>query len=513
MSKNNNLGELIESMSKSDKRYFRLSSEMHKGNKQYVDIFDIVENEKDKGREHLKSKLKQKSVIKHLPVMKTYLYKAILDSMHIRCDEATIDFKLYKIIHQIGILYDKGLYLHALALIDKAKKKAWLHEQIEILPEILKWELNIHHLVLYTPELASVVLDEHKKVLSILSNLYHYKALNTQLFIHVHQFGIARNKKQMAIIEKFMKQPLLKEKKSLSVMAEFSFYMTWSMYYRAKSNIRENYKIVKKQVSLLENNKEIFVDREMRYVQVLNNLLLSQRMLGKYNDAMETIEKLKTIKSSSEQVKAHIFFSVYYNKLNLYIDAAMFKEGFSIIQETEEEMKKIKIMPYEHRIALYSAMAYICFGAERYHKTLQFVKAIIDNYKEGIRQDIHASARVLYLITRYETEPTDTFLENITKSAHYFLKTRKLLYETEMLMINFFFKIVKSKKNIPGEFIKLRTDIKRVFAKHPEEEISLLAFDFMSWVDSQITKRPFAQIIREKHASLFPGKESVLKPQ
>ncbi len=500
MSKNNNLGEVIASLSKSEKRYFRISTALPKKNKQFLKIFDLVEAAKDKDRKNLNLKLKGESGIKNLPAIKTYLYKAILDSLHTKYDIASADYELYKMIHQVGILYDKGLFNQALSLIDKAKGMVWRHEQLELLPEIHKWELNINQASL-DPVWAERVIREQEVALKIISNLYQYKILNAQLFVKIHRFGVARSSAQMAVVEKIMKHPMLRRRQTLSVMAEYSFYSTWGLYFKTKSDLVGYNRITKNLVRLIEKNKNVFEGREMRYVQVYSNLLLCQRLLGRYGEIARTIDKLKAVKSISKQVNVQIFVGVNYNKLSLCIDKANFNEGYRLVREIMEEMKGIKIVSFDHKFALNSAMAYICFAVGQFSLSLQFLNSIISHNQIQVRQDIQSSARILYLVTRYEMDPADDFIENITKSAQYFLKGKKILYESEKLIIDFFLQIIKGdfgRENIGEQFIKLKINLNHIFANSQNEKVSLLSFDYMSWIESKITGRAFHEIVKEQ---------------
>jgi len=89
MTGNDDLFQLIQSMSKSEKRYFKLDAQKStsKGGKnKYVQLFDAINSMEV----YDKVKLKNKPFVKHLSVEKGELYRKILRSMRsFRSDKST----------------------------------------------------------------------------------------------------------------------------------------------------------------------------------------------------------------------------------------------------------------------------------------------------------------------------------------------------------------------------------------------------------------------------------------
>ena len=61
------LFNLIQSLSKSEKRFFKLSSSLHDAEKNYLKLFDDIEKKKEYDDQEIKELFKNEKFINHLP--------------------------------------------------------------------------------------------------------------------------------------------------------------------------------------------------------------------------------------------------------------------------------------------------------------------------------------------------------------------------------------------------------------------------------------------------------------
>ncbi|MBC7862505.1 MAG: hypothetical protein IAF38_05975, partial [Bacteroidia bacterium] len=83
MSKESHLFELVQSLSKSEKRYVRLYAGLHEiGEKNnYLKLFDFIEKAKEPDDEKIQKAFKKEVFVKQLHVTKNYLHKMILKAL------------------------------------------------------------------------------------------------------------------------------------------------------------------------------------------------------------------------------------------------------------------------------------------------------------------------------------------------------------------------------------------------------------------------------------------------
>jgi len=103
------------------------------------------------------------------------------------------------------------------------------------------------------------------------------------------------------------------------------------------------------------------------------------------------------------------------------------------------------------------------------------------------------------LILHYELDNTE-LIEYFVKSTYRLLYKRKRLYKIETHILKFIknkLPNIFSQKDLIKAF-KKELPILRAFQKDPFEQKAFRYFDFVSWLESKIENRPFAEIVKEK---------------
>ncbi len=127
------LFDLIQSLSKGEKRYFKVHSSRHtigEENK-YVKLFDAICKQKVYDEKDL---LANEKYVRQLPLLKKRLYHSILKALEVY--HTSIDAEVRKLLHQAEILYEKALY-------EQAKKILRSIKTICKENELLTYELEI----------------------------------------------------------------------------------------------------------------------------------------------------------------------------------------------------------------------------------------------------------------------------------------------------------------------------------------------------------------------------------
>lgn len=141
------LFQLIHSLEKSEKRNFKLYVQRNSSSEELkvVQLFDAL----DKMEEYDEALLlrKNESIKKQqLSNIKAHLYKQILSSLRLIKDDSNIDIQLHEQMDYARILYNKGLYLQSLKVLDRMKETARAHNQVTYLLQVLFFEKKIEAL-------------------------------------------------------------------------------------------------------------------------------------------------------------------------------------------------------------------------------------------------------------------------------------------------------------------------------------------------------------------------------
>ncbi len=88
---------------------------------------------------------------------------------------------------------------------------------------------------------------------------------------------------------------------------------------------------------------------------------------------------------------------------------------------------------------------------------------------------------------------------------YHYLKKKTRLYKAETSILDFMRKKIpkiSNEKDLIAAFKELQTELEEIM-RDPFEAKVLDYFDFISWLESKIQKRPFADIVKEKVQGLL----------
>ena len=115
-----NLFQLIHSLQKGEKRSFKLYVKRNSSNEdlKMIQLFDAIDKMSDYDETVLLKKLP--SIKKQqLSNIKAHLYKQILVSLRLLRNDENIDIQLHEQLDFAKILFNKGLYLQSLKILEK----------------------------------------------------------------------------------------------------------------------------------------------------------------------------------------------------------------------------------------------------------------------------------------------------------------------------------------------------------------------------------------------------------
>lgn len=124
---------------------------------------------------------------------------------------------------------------------------------------------------------------------------------------------------------------------------------------------------------------------------------------------------------------------------------------------------------------------------------------VVLNDKSATAEGFKRAAKILKLIIELETEKYD-LLEYSIKSAYIYLHKRNGISKIELLLLKFIKNILKNKYTTNGltrEFEKLKTALEKFRADRFDSSL-LDVFDYISWIQSKIERRPFADCVRRR---------------
>jgi len=499
---------LINSLSKQEKRYFKLFASAYRHSSNYIRLFDVINKQQSYDEAAVRKAFKTENFIRHLHVTKNYLYTLILKSLHVYHAGMSAASRVKELLHFAEILYKKGLYDQCRKVLVQIKKIALENELHLVLIEVIEWQCKIAFNITKVKELENYVCDEYFKeseIIDIIKNKSETRKLFYEMLILNNKGIQIRTDEDSKMYEKIINDPLLKsDQLATSYISRIMFFYIHAYYLLNKGDVEGSNQYNIRIVNLMEANPNQIKETPINYVAALNNMIYAGIHLKNFRISLNAIKKMRNIqgkyslsKDMSFDLDEKIFIRSNFLELELYKESGEFQKAIDLILEIQHHVESLAIHDISrYTLFLYYNIAFIYFATGYFSKALHWINKImnITEIKEPV--DIFCFARILNLLIHFELKNTQT-IDYIYKSNISFFNKRKRLYKVEILIFDFIkHKMLKetSDKDLIQDFEKLKTELIKNTVS-PRDKKALQYFDYILWIDSKIKKVTIADII------------------
>lgn len=500
--------QLIKSLSKSEKRHFKVYSSKHvlgDGNK-YVELFDLIDAQKEYNEKELKS-------FKHLAALKKRLYEAVLKSLIVYHSEKSVYAKIKNQLRVVKIVFDKGLYAHALRIIEKTKKLTQKHDDFLSYVELLLWETNVMRSMGYkgtTEEKMNAIYREIYDSLNKYQNAKKYRLLANLFSMRVMKYGVIRKISDLKKFQSIMNHSLMKsDSKALSDEAKNYYHFCQGSYYFLQSDFQTASSYINKALQIYEKNPQLRNEDLKQYLGSLQNKVICLFYLKKYTDVLSLAEKIKeefvisSKETVSENLRTRAFYFTGCVTLLVYSKQGEFEKGMITLTKWQQDIHNYHIQPLdkEYEWLYYFAANKVCFGSGKFSEANRFLNKIIQETEGDLRHDLHCIARIISLVVHYEMGNHD-LLQYMVKWTYRYLLKRNRLYKFETIVLDFISKTLRkidTKEKKKDAFVSLKNQLIKLI-QNPFEQKPLEDFEFIEWLESKIENKPFAEIVKRKYS-------------
>lgn len=505
-----NLHRLIKSLSKPEKRYFKIYSSRHTLGEQnnYQILFDAIGKQDEYDEDALKRHFAGQAFVNKFSIAKSRLYDAILRSLDAYHANSSTDAQLKRLLHCVEILYKKTLYNQSSKLLRSAKKLAYKYEKHTTLLEILSWEKLLIEKDIYQnmgEKEIEAVHEEDRLILTKLGNYNEFWNIKSRLFHILNKRGKARTQEELGKFKVIIDNTLLKsEDSALYYETKYLYYHIYSAYYFGTGDYEKSYENLIKNVAHIESEIKMFKEEPNIYFSVLTNVIYVASQLKRYDDVFLYLEKLRDLPEKmtigqNEDLDIKLFSSAYSIELTIHAQLGNFEKGLELIPIVEDGIKLYENkLPKVRKAWFYFSIAIIYFGAADYSSALKWINKLLNDIEIEESQDIHCFAQLLNLIIHIELG-NQRLIPYALKSTQRYLSTRNRVYKFETAAMNFIGKILRVKSEeeaqlayaeLHQQFVGLEGD--------PFEKTAFEYFDFSAWAESKSTGKTFVEIVKAK---------------
>lgn len=474
MAKIDALFVLIQSLSRSEKRYFRVFTNTKRCNN-YLKLFDQMEKMEDYDESFIKKKFRNEKFIKQLHVTKNYLCGLIYKNNRNFHAKENKTVRIRNLLINAEILFNKELFEHCNKELIKAEKMASEYELFNYLIEIYDWKRKLEQQK--DPQnypLFKEILEEQSNALEKLNNQNKY----VHLIVDVSSSIVGENK--------VAGEELLDDvSNALSVEARVMHYN--ARYFRNIQNSEREggFDDLNKLVQYFDDHPKWIVAKPGTYISTINNLITYYVFKKNSEEALSLIDKAKKVykqirPTSENKSLMKQILRTYNIELEVYRDQHLYEENRAIINNTERFVKKYQFkMPKDYLISFWFQFANIRFMQHDQHSALKWVNEIIQMNFRDIRLDIQIQARFLNLLVHLE-QKNMFVLRYFVDSTRRFVGKRKAVEPFEKVLLSFFSRMGRiPETDFRQEYIKLNSTL------FPSGKEPLVSEDFLDYVDYQ----------------------------
>lgn len=507
MKKPDALFQLISSLSRGEKRNFRMLAQLTSGDKKYLQIFDIV----DLMEEYDEAKVIRKfrndpGFERQFAYIKNYLYNSILSSLvYFR---RVPDAERSSLLLQVRILLEKNLHMHAKKLLKKAKEKVNEQEKYEDLISLLQMEIEIVKRTEPVEMLASsyhVVDFEEREAFDKLLNLREYRKLEQQTHLLLSTHFIARQPTDIAEVDKILGHPCMAaETAALSNRGKILYNEINRRIARFKSQLPEAMVFAARVVELYEAFPAIRDSERYLYMSQVSLLAHLQTLVSGISISLPTILKIRDTEATTAQERMFKFEKYYLYALGFSMDSGqLVSEDF--IKEFDVEYS---FLDNEIGVATTILVSYMRsqyhFVHGQYSEALKWINKVINHPRTNTQTDIQTCARLLDMMIHYELGNLD-LIDYSLKSAHRFIYKKERMKRFEQRVLSLFRKLVsEGEEGRINEFEAFRADLAEII-KDPLEKHACAVIKVPEWVECKCTGANMAELLAMNNAHLVNG--------
>jgi hypothetical protein len=489
------LFSLIKSLTKSEKRFFKLNSSLQTGDKNYLKIFDFIEKQKKYDEEELKNHFKNETFVKHLPSEKNHLYKLLLKSLRAYYSDRTVSSQLKQEIKNVEILYKKALYKECNKFVRRAKALAKDYEKFYYWFELINWEKKLleeaYESGVFNQDLDELIKEE-TEVIEKLRNLAEYHILYSKINYIFRSGGFTRNEKEREVVAEIADYHLIKGKNTaISTRATTICYYIKGLCAASIRDYEDALVNFKKAKSVMDSNPKIKSDLQTRYIYTLSFLLHCYIDSYKFEKADELITQLLGLETqktyNSLDSKVRLFTSRFIGQMQLYNRQGNFKKTLELVPQIEEGLARFEDKINKEKKLLFTyGTAYAYFGMGEYRTALKFINEVLNDNEKMLRQDVYSFARIFNLVIHFELNNHD-FLEYDMKSTARYLNKHDKDYEVEKLFMKEMRSLARINSDAEQRAIFENFDTKLAkLLKIDRENVILEYFDLRAWITSKL---------------------------
>ncbi len=501
MSKKDHLYELIQSLNKSEKRYFKIYFSNEQKEQKYLILYDALEKTKAYDEKKIKTQINDAYIQKHFAETKYYLYQLILKVLKHYRTENSVDNLLIEKIQNIEVLIQKALWEQADSELSKAKKMAYDYERFEFLTLLFSYQNRIivsTRLHGYSAEDLEEFRNEKLQAFQNFSDTQAARHKVMQLLESKNRIGYIKTKEDKAFYNSIKKDIETILKQADCTIARIYAIESLVFYYNHTGEKKQQNFYCKKLIELHSENPAINASNPYQLPSAIHNLCLSEINLYNFDEALHWINiqqnYLRIIENDAE-IKYKVEWSLASLQSYYYNVSGKFSEGKNAARNIIQWIETTEEIDNTSKWKFYGNCAEIYLGAKDF-KQFFYCMRKIQEFWNNIDAYNKINYTLLQMLAHLDEKETDAALYSfnlLEKEINTIRKDNPT--DTEKILLSFFRKL-QDKKQLSNRNALLKETCEQL--KQSDREIQTGEFEYALWLEQMLNKNSYENLVRQK---------------
>jgi hypothetical protein len=481
-------------MSGPEKRSFKLGCRKQSGNKDYLDLFNLIDKDGVTDPHALAAAFQRMHPNAFPDNTGRYLMKIILDGLILAKTEKDHFFESLQGIMRAQILSERALEEEAQKQLKKIRKEPATLQQYLIMYLSQRYELN--HLSDNNFQKISdkSLIEMQMKAKEVLKRLYHiqdhYSLFEVLKHRLVHSGMIASEEEKERLNDLMLSEMILIADKSRKSFTSQKLHLLFqSFFFTHAGDHRSALKTFYELNGLFERNLHLLNHPPMDYLSTINGILDSMHSLGKYEDMAFYINKAKELDQSCypEFFRYLARKTAAIHQLAALTASGAYKEAVLLIRSFEPDLLTAYSMVDEEKqweLYFYCSLAY--FGVKDLKKAHRYIREITTEGKLQPQLLVCKATRLLNIIIHMELDDKEYLEYEVRTYRRAFKQPHHSLLRSEQFILKVVLKWCQ--RNVSMKRLLLDKNFAGVIEtlKNDRYEKQLLRyFNFLDWLGNR----------------------------
>jgi len=483
---------LVQSLSGSEKRNFKLYCKKQAGNKDYMELFNII-NESDRKCEldSLKIEFKKRNPDKSFDNTSQYLFQNITNSLiQVR---ALNDkwFQQYFNLMRAKVLFERSLIKEGHKELKKVQSISLSLQDNIMYYQACRFELNFlsddDFLELSDQDLIDKQMKS-KSTLKLMLQTHEQNSLFEVLRHRIVNLGVSLSDNDTPKLNDLILGELnLSTRGSVIDFESQKIHLSFqSFFFINIGDYKSSLKSFIELNNVFEKNSSKWNYPPYDYLSILEGILDNLRTISYYTDMQYFINKLEILSKKKYPGNFEVVINqvIVIYKLCILINTNKVEEAIQVIFALPSLI--FHIINQEMLDELYFYIGLTFYKAKDLSKANKYIGEILSLKKSNFNSPVRKSSRLLHTIIHYELDNSNYLDYTIRSYKRAFKKNGKFLKIEELLL-----KIIKldpkrrSKSQNSFSLRKVKIELSEIECNKYEKQI-LKYYDFGSWIKEQL---------------------------